>query len=187
MKKIFFDTEFTGLTQNTSLISIGLVADTGEKIYIENLDWDKSKSNDWINTNVIKNTFWLDEDSDKIQPKFTISYNLVSMALRSYEIKEELIEWFDKFGDESIEIWSDCLAYDWVLFCNIFGGAFNIPSNIYYIPFDLCTLMKIKGIDPDINREKFADCNDELVESKHNSLHDAEIIKKCYEKITIAY
>lgn len=31
--KIFLDTEFTGLTQNTSLISIGLVAETGEEFY----------------------------------------------------------------------------------------------------------------------------------------------------------
>lgn len=46
--------------------------------------------------------------------------------------------------------------------------------------------MKIKHIDPDVNREKFADCN-ELVKSKHNSLHDAEVIKKCYEKIMIIY
>lgn len=35
MRKIFFDTEFTGLHQNTTLISIGLVSDEGERFYAE--------------------------------------------------------------------------------------------------------------------------------------------------------
>ncbi len=33
--KVFFDTEFTGLRQQTTLISIGLVAETGETFYAE--------------------------------------------------------------------------------------------------------------------------------------------------------
>ncbi len=33
MFKIFLDTEFTGLTQNGSLISIAFVAETGEEFY----------------------------------------------------------------------------------------------------------------------------------------------------------
>jgi len=53
------------------------------------------------------------------------------------------------------------------------------------IPFDICTLMKIKGIDPDINREKFALNGKDVPNNvaKHNSLWDAKIIKKCYEKL----
>ena len=31
--KIFFDTEFTGLHKNTTLISIGLVSETGDEFY----------------------------------------------------------------------------------------------------------------------------------------------------------
>lgn len=77
-------------------------------------------------------------------------------------------------------MWSDCLAYDWVLFCNIFGGAFEVPKNVYYIPFDICTLFKIGGINPDVNREEYA--NSTYLElQKHNALHDANIIMKCYE------
>ena len=60
-------------------------------------------------------------------------------------------------------------------------GAFDIPKNVYYIPFDICTLFKAKGIDPDINREKFS----ELVDGsqKHNALWDAKVIKACYDKL----
>ena len=51
--------------------------------------------------------------------------------------------------------------------------------------FDLSTLFQIKGIDPDIDRELFAfSGSDKSPDSmlKHNSLWDAIIIRKCYEK-----
>jgi hypothetical protein len=40
--KLFLDTEFTGLHQNTTLISIGLIADTGDTFYAELTDPIKS-------------------------------------------------------------------------------------------------------------------------------------------------
>lgn len=43
MSKIFFDCEFTGLHKNTSLISIGLVADNGQKFYAEITDFDRNQ------------------------------------------------------------------------------------------------------------------------------------------------
>lgn len=81
---------------------------------------------------------------------------------------------------QQIEMWSDCLAYDWVLFCELFGGAMSIPPIVYYIPFDLCTLMKMKGVDPDISREEFAEVEETI---KHHACLDAQVIKACYEKL----
>lgn len=158
--KIFFDTEFTGLHQGTTLMSIGLVDENGRTFYAELDDYDKQQVDDWIRDNVITN--------------FT-NENTMNMK----ELEDSLTEWFEEYG--SVEIWSDCLAYDWVLFNNIWGHAFSIPKNIYYIPFDICTLMKANGVDPDINREKFAGIKGD----KHNSLHDARVIKACYEKLEL--
>jgi hypothetical protein len=101
--------------------------------------------------------------------------------MRFEDIRRELSKWLEQF--ESIEVWSDCLAYDWVLFCDIFGSAFDIPKNIYYIPFDICTLFKAKGIDPDINREVYAEWGDNTLDRKHNALWDARVIKACYDKL----
>lgn len=156
--KVFFDTEFTGLYQATSLISIGMVADDGRTLYAEldNYEPGQGYITDWIKENVIANL---------------TGENVVSREVLAKQVTEFLAPY------ESVEIWSDCLAYDWVLFCQIFGGAFSIPKNIYYIPFDICTLMKIKGVDPDINREEFAN----MTGIKHNALHDAKVIKKCFE------
>lgn len=166
--RIFFDTEFTGLHKDTTLISIGLVADNGEGFYAEFTDYDKTQIDEWLQENVIDNLFIPDVRSKQ---------NINNFKGDTRYISQKLNNWLSQF--EHVEIWSDCLAYDWVLFNHIFGHAFNIPENVYYIPFDICTLFKIKGIDPDINREEFAGIEGD----KHNALHDAKVIKACYEKL----
>ena len=157
---IYFDTEFTGLQQDTDLISIGLIDEKGREFYAELTDYRKELIDDWLQENVIKNLLGgIEYQSNKELLKYQI-YNF--------------LEPYDK-----VEMWSDCLAYDWVLFNDIFGSAFNIPANVYYIPFDICTLFKIKGINPDISREEFSG----ISQKKHNALCDARIIKVCYEKL----
>ena len=158
--KIFFDMEFTGLHQNTTLISIGMVDENDISLYCELNDYDETQIDDWLRENVIVNLH---------------NTNLINTEQTCKSI-EGFIESYDH-----VEMWSDCLAYDWVLFNQLWGHAVNIPKKISYIPFDICTLFKMKGIDPNINREEFA----ELVDApeKHNALWDARIIKDCYDKL----
>lgn len=172
--KIFFDTEFTGLHQKTTLISIGLISECGKTFYAELTDYDKNQIDDWLQLNVIENL--------TLTTRENLQYtkgNNVSLRCDYNNLKGFLKQWLSQF--EEIEMWSDCLSYDWVLFNQIFGHAFNIPSNVYYIPFDICTLFKLKGIDPDINREDFADYKTNS--RKHNALHDAIVIKECFMKL----
>jgi hypothetical protein len=173
MTKIFFDTEFTGLHQNTTLISIGLVAESGETFYAEFEDYDKNNISDWLQKHVIDKLILVDGEHNA-------SKSQCRTRSDTAYIKEVLTAWLNQF--EQVEMWSDCLAYDWVLFNNIFGNAFNIPKNVYYIPFDICTLFKVKGIDPDTHREAFAEM-DNADAQKHNALWDAKVIKACYEKL----
>ena len=63
MTKIFFDTEFTGLHQNTTLISIGLISECGKTFYSEFTDYDKSQLDDWLQENVINNLIIQDTES----------------------------------------------------------------------------------------------------------------------------
>lgn len=181
--KIFFDTEFTGLHQNTTLISIGLISECGKTFYAELTDYDKSQINDWLKTNVIDN-LTLENDFRKELKLFketTIDFSKENCRYLGGvpDLKLTLQNWLSQF--ESVEIWSDCLSYDWVLFNQIFGHAFNIPKNVYYIPFDICTLFKLQGIDPDVNREDFADYKTNS--RKHNALHDAKVIRECFVKL----
>jgi len=195
--KCFMDCEFTGLHQETTLISLGMASEDGKKFYAEFNDYRQDQVNDWIQDNVIsKLKFGAPPEGQ--QEVLTVSrsddnpvgnniYNGCSIEMRgdSDEIREELEKWLAQFDE--IEIWSDCLSYDWVLFNNIFGHAFNLPKNINYIPLDICTLFKIKGIDPDISREGFAGITSVeggiADQNKHSAIWDAEIIKMCYEKL----
>lgn len=179
--KVFFDTEFTGLHQNTTLISIGLIAEDGRTFYAELTDYDKAQVDDWLQKNVIENLI--------VNQEREHYYRIVEgdWLIRDHSqiVASRLEEWLSLYP--SVEMWSDCLSYDWVLFGQLFGHAFNIPKNVYYIPFDICTLFKAAGVDPDVSREEFARggvywfAEDQV--RKHNALWDARIIKACYDRL----
>ncbi len=173
--KVFFDTEFTGLHQHTTLISIGCVSENGREFYAELTDYDHSQLDDWLRENVIANCIY---KSGK-NWAYAEGAHMGRQGDTEY-IATELAEWLCSFGTK-VQMWSDTLAYDWVLFNQLWGHAFKIPKCVYYIPFDLATLLLLKGIDPDIAREKFSGLNDDGL--KHNALWDAKVIKACYEKL----
>jgi hypothetical protein len=170
---IFLDSEFTGLHQATTLISLGLIAESGESFYAEFTDYEENQVDDWIRQNVIHNLMLV--EGTRFEGK---EYTQIKGTTK--EVFALLEEWIARFDD--VVIWSDCLAYDWVLFCDLFGGALNLPKNIYYIPFDICTLFFAKGVDADISRIEFIE-ETELPLQPHNSIHDAYIIRACYLKL----
>ena len=186
--KVFFDTEFTGLHQKTTLISIGLIAEDGRTFYAEFNDYDKKQVDDWLEKNVISNLLmeppppgeqeYYSKSRFKKEIPLT-ELSCVQMRGGSKEIQKELEIWLNESG--SVELWSDCLSYDFVLFNQLWGHAFSVPKSVYYIPFDICTQMKMAGVDPDINREAFAGMTDRT--KKHNALWDAKVIKACHEKL----
>ena len=193
--KIFFDTEFTGLHKNTTLISIGIVSECGKTFYAELNDYDESQVDDWIRENVLKHLLMSAPKQGEDEyysatrafdnPVGNDLYDSYSVQLRGnkFQVLLELQRWILQF--KQVEVWSDCLSYDWVLFCDIFGHAFKIPDNIYYIPFDLSTAFRMTGIDPDSSREKFGLGEHYSEMPKHNALWDARVIKACFEKLQI--
>lgn len=151
-------------------------------------DYDTTQVDEWLRNNVISKLL-MSPPAEGEQEYYTKSLTLTGMGKSNIqmrgnktEVAKELTEWLEHFGD--VEMWSDCLSYDWVLFNQLFGHAFNIPKNVYYIPFDLCTLLKLSDIDPDVSREAYSRLifPSPLELNKHNALHDAVIIKACYEQ-----
>lgn len=194
---LFFDFEFTGLHTGTTPISLGIVAENFGFFYAEFTDYDETQierekdGGEFIKTNVLDNLIL--EKQNLKENDFYEYYkgnDLFAMKVRGNKsfIVEKLKKWLFSFNTQ-LEMWGDCLHYDWVLFLDLFGSAFDLPECVYYIPFDICTLFKIKNIDPDINREEFVkeyiktykEADD--FSNKHNSLHDADIIMYCYNKL----
>lgn len=162
--RVYLDTEFTGLHKGTTLISIGFVTELGFQFYAEFNDYDKSQVNDWINENVIQNLIFNEVENVSFIRNETMWFGKGNKEVVAKEVRDFL----EQLGE--VEIWSDCLAYDWVLFNDLFGSA-----------FDICTTFKEKGIDPDISREEFSGFYHLKEGKKHNSLHDAKYIKRCHE------
>lgn len=180
--RVFLDTEFSELTQQAVLISIGLSAENGHKFYAEHTDFNPLDLHPWVKENVLPllSGNFTNAATAHTKPEMFCQGNLV-------EISRGLRRWFNQFGEKnSVEIWADVLAWDWVLFCEVFGGAFAIPEQVFWIPFDLSTGLKMKGIDPEIAREELGKVewsHPGLKLQKHHALYDAELERSIYERL----
>lgn len=172
--KLFFDFEFTGLHQNTTPISLGVVADNGKEFYCEFTDYDKKQIDPWLQENIIDKLTMQDEKPETYHNLGSVTFVKGNTAF----IRNYLLEWLKQFT--YVEFWGDCMWYDGVLLNRLLGGAFSLPNNVYYIYFDIGTLFRFCGVDPDIHRESFID---RPVTNKHNALADAEVIQACYDKL----
>lgn len=168
--KVYFDTEFTGLHKNTTLISIGCVDENGREFYAELSDYDKSQCNEWIEKNVISKL---------------LGQNIGTKD----EVAKRLAEWLSSY--DSVELVSDVCHYDVVLFNDLFGSAFDVPSNVspccHDINQDIANYLDITENEAfNVNRETFAKAlalEEFQTDLKHNSLYDAKVIKVIYDNI----
>jgi hypothetical protein len=178
MTRIFFDMEFTGLQQNATPVSLGMITEDGRTFYAEFTDYDRSQVSPWIEKNVIANLLIPFEIGELPILKTADEWQIRG---RRAEVSIFLREWLSQFDE--VEIWGDCLPYDWVIFCELFEAedpAERLPSNVFYIPFDICTFMKLRDVDPDISREALAGISNFR---KHNALDDARIIRACFARL----
>ena len=109
--KIFLDTEFTSLTQYTQLMSLALVAETGETFYAELTDFDANNVSDFVRKEVL-DYFYLTE-------KNQVPENLNALRVKTdkKELSVIIQKWLKQFGEKTpLQFWADVPHYDWVLF-----------------------------------------------------------------------
>lgn len=177
-KKIFLDAEFTGLHRGATLISLALVADSGEEFYAEFTDYDASQLTDWVRVNVLPHLFLTDAN------KRLTDWKRLHVKGSKHDVVASLRRWLAQFGekDNRLQVWADCPSWDWMLFCDLFGGAFGIPPSIHYMPMDMATVFYLKTGNPDVNRRQFvANRIDTLKLTQHHALYDAYILKECFK------
>lgn len=151
MSLLFFDTEFTGLRKDTTLISLGIVADNEKKFYAEFTDYDESQCDEWIKENVIKSLTLnpipyhseVEEYLDKMRKDgYIFSENPEiprENAILAYPLAKKnengdiecvgnarlvclmLENWLSQF--ESIQFVSDVCHYDFVLLIDLLTGG----------------------------------------------------------------
>ena len=113
--RIFFDTEFTGLTIDPRLISIGLVDETGKTFYAELSDTYTAADCD---------PFVL----EGILPKLDGGGALMTMR----ELGERLLDWIERY-DEPVVLMTDSMAWDWPWIQEIFYDR-AWPENVAKSP-----------------------------------------------------
>lgn len=177
---IFYDAEFTGLHQRTSPIAMGFSGVSGEEFYAEFSDYDAGQCDAWLRENVLAHTRWL--RAGEAGPLHLREGRLTLCLGGRAHVAGCLGEWLGRFA--AVEIWADCLAWDWVLFCELFGGALRIPPQVSYLPRDLATLFHCKGLDADTPRAAFAGFPaEEAARHRHNALWDARLAKACHRRL----
>lgn len=182
MITIFLDTEFTGLTQDAKLISVAMYHSDENYFYAELNNWNDNHIGQWVRENVIPHLEFSNQH-------YVVagSETMIRMKGDPVSVKLALERWLAQF--DAIEVWADILGYDWVLFCNIFGGSLQIPKNIFYIPYDLSTLFKAYSLNPDLNRFDFVSelLNKHDRQHRHHALTDARVGMLCLNKINSSH
>lgn len=180
---IYLDTEFTGLHKNAQLISIGMIDEQGHTFYAEFDDYDDTLITSWVIDNVISNLDF--KDRKPFVRTFNEGKDVRVKGSKDY-IKGPMIAWLNHYTD--VQIVSDVSHYDFVLFLDMFGTAFNLPKNIapccHDINQDIARYYKItEKAAFDMSRETLVPQQSHQ-DKKHNSLYDAIIIKYIYEFLT---
>lgn len=167
--KIFLDTEFTGLHQHAKLLSVALVAEDDSGFYAEFNDVDYLSLNDWMQQNVVSELEFKSEERI-----FLEKGNSIRCKDDTENIAKHVLDWLSAF--KSVEMWADVGHYDWVFFCELFGGTLHLPKNMSYMCMDLATLLRVKGYDTSISRITLL--NKEEMPGNfhaHNALSDAKL------------
>lgn len=180
--KVFFDLEFTGLHQNTTPISLALRAHDGHEFYAEFTDYNHDHLDDWLIGNVLQNLILPDHMSE-----YAGAIGTSFITGTRAEIAGAAGAWLKQLGDTA-QMVGDCLAYDWVLFCELFGGAHQLPDNVCYIPVELCTVLEMCKIDPDVSRARLLDVMGyswvdarEPIGNQHNALYDVRVMAAIWD------
>lgn len=186
--KIFFDSEFTGLHKNTTLISMALIAEDGSSLYAEFNDFDQSQVDSWIEENVLENTINLRRNSNNILIKDEIINKLPKCEIyfgSKNTLKDPIKKWLEKF--DNIELVTDVGHYDIILLIDfLYGDALNSKICTYIdVNFLIAQRYNININEAfDVSRTSIANIDEYNDFNKHNALYDALVLQKNYEYLT---
>jgi len=198
---IYFDTEFTGLHKNTTLISIGLISENGDAFYGELTDYDKRQCNDWLSENVIAklqtgHSMIVDMKKSQECKLIDSNCNLVSITGTKDKVRTALHNWLSAiYKGNPCEWVSDVCHYDMVLLIDLLANsALDLDSKLIGatcrdINQEIAMVQHISiNAAFDVNREDYAQCGNStnILDSnnKHNALFDAVVIKIIAETLS---
>lgn len=117
--RIFYDTEFLEDGKTIDLISIGMIDEGGNELYLVNRDavWERIRADDWLMANVVP--------------------HLPPTDSKCWASHDEIRSRVAGFCGEKPEFWADYAAYDHVALCQLFGKMIDIPGGWPYFTHDI--------------------------------------------------
>lgn len=173
--KYFYDCEFHEDGKTIDFISIGVYAEDGREYYAVSNEFDTRRvaQNDWLMNNVmpsIAHDKFIVYDF-KGAPAVRDIYITDKAALSKQRIGWDIVDFVG--GDDNIEFWAWCGAYDHVCLAQLFGKMVDMPRRIPFHTDDLRTLVRLAGIQPSMVPKQ--------PEGLHNALADARWNKNRYD------
>lgn len=181
MTRIYYDTEFIDDGNTIELISIGMVAETGEEYYgiNEDLSLDRLGDHPWHIENTVPSLpislrydgklMWQPKHTDAklIKPKAGIRDDVFDFIIRQATL-----------GKTPVELWAWYGAYDHVALAQLWGPMANLPKGI--VP------MYTNDLKQELTRkEKLGNSRlryslpmHDSNSNAHNALDDARLLKK---------
>jgi hypothetical protein len=157
--RFFLDTEFIerGPQYPVTLISIGIVSETGRRMYAVSSEFSEEDCNEWVKANVLPHlNVWGDRSTLKVIAEYT----------------KQFVEAVSEGGKP--EFWGYYCDYDWVVFAQMFGTMMDLPKGWPMYCRD------IKQLADSLGNPKLP----EQTSTEHNALDDALWNKKVYEFLT---
>lgn len=133
--KFWYDTEFyeSGWENPIHLISIGIVAEDGRELYLENYDFDPGliPRGHFLVDNVCP---WLYDTPDVLFPR-----DQILEKVRKFLVEDS--------PQEDHELWGYYADYDHVILAQLFGRMVDMPDELPWYTLDLKQEMKRLGVD----------------------------------------
>lgn len=164
--RFFLDTEFIERPGLLQLVSIGIVSWEGRSLYCVSTDFDRSKANDFVQTNVLPRLYAF--GGTKVPD--------VCLTASNAEIAREVIHFCGQPATGKHEFWGYFADYDWVLFCWLFGPMVDLPKGFPYY----CRDLKQWGdqLEQRLKRDVIAEVAQP--EGEHNAMVDARWNERLY-------
>jgi hypothetical protein len=158
----YLDTEFIEDGKTIELISIGIVAEDGRELYLQNQECDFASVSGWIEDNVLPHLVDFDLNT------YTCIGHEGSSWRSPTEIAREVIEFI---GDDKPRFIGYYADYDWVVFCWLFGAMIDLPKGWPMYCYDIKQLCDDLG-NPQLPQQG---------KGEHHALADARWNKLAHE------
>ena len=152
--RYFMDTEFVEDGETIMPISLALVRQDGCELYLE-FDFDEAKAvaHDFVRENVLPHL--------RGQEQYTREQAAVRIA--DFLGLDDSAE-----GYPDIEIWAYFAAYDWVVFCQVFGTFMDLPEGCPRFCHDLMQWWTHLGFPRGVKPPHGAKVHDALADADWN-------------------